>query len=353
MTDFPSDPKQHDIEQGLARLGEGLMRHFEPGRPERPPCPETDHMDRACVYGEGHDLSVFPHRFEGPVEYLEAGDVIAPGAFGTEPQTVPLTDRPGGEVIGEATVQPDGTVEAEFDPDDAAWAAMRSWEVDGTLPPPEVPDVLQIGTDGWDGLFLARGNPVPPWSLVHVGGEWHDDEWVGSAGLVTDAPLRPMTMFERVQLVLDRHADDVRERIRLGADYEVGERSTRRQRVDDVFAAIGHDPRGADSTCYALPELYDQDAEPDVEPAPDPHAGLGLQAAARMLAEAVRDGAAEVRSAGSDGSGRTIWRVTGLGPNIVHFGQAHVREATRMRWLVVGNGGVLQASSLLDDEAGS
>lgn len=91
-------------------------------------------------------------------------------------------------------------------------------------------------------------------------------------------------------------------------------------------------------------------AEPDLPWAPP---GYALDDAAKLLAQAVATGMADVRVAGSDGSGRTIWRVTGLGPNIVHFGQAHVREALERRWLVVGNGGKLQASPLLDDEAGS
>lgn len=47
--------------------------------------------------------------------HLGPFDRIAPGAFGTEPQTVPLTDRPGGKVIGSATVNPDGTFEARLD----------------------------------------------------------------------------------------------------------------------------------------------------------------------------------------------------------------------------------------------
>lgn len=239
MTDLPRDPKQHDIDLGLARLGEGLGRLFEPGA-ERSPCPETDHLDRACVYGEGHDLSVFPHRFEAvadpaQVAHRKAGEPWPVGWF-------PALDDP---------VELPGRVDVE-------------------LRPPELYDQ--------DARVFAEG------------------------------------VFFGQTVVLDVAADSVEgQAISKGA-------------LDGLA-------------------LVDDD-----DPFPDPHAGLGLQGAARLLAEAVATGAAEVRAAGSDGSGRTVWRVTGLGPNIVHFGQAHVREALEQRWLVVGNGGALQVPSFVVTE---
>jgi hypothetical protein len=39
-------------------------------------------------------------------------EIIAPGAFGDEPKTVPLRFGQGGPIIGTATVNPDGTVTA-------------------------------------------------------------------------------------------------------------------------------------------------------------------------------------------------------------------------------------------------
>lgn len=42
-------------------------------------------------------------------------DVIMPGAFGTEPVEVPMKEAPGGNVIGTATVYPDGTASCEID----------------------------------------------------------------------------------------------------------------------------------------------------------------------------------------------------------------------------------------------
>lgn len=41
--------------------------------------------------------------------------VIAPGAFGDTPKTVPLTMGVGGETIGTATFKPDGTIDAQID----------------------------------------------------------------------------------------------------------------------------------------------------------------------------------------------------------------------------------------------
>lgn len=48
-------------------------------------------------------------------EHPGPNDRILPGAFGNEPQVVPVKEKPSGRIIGEATVYPDGTYTATFD----------------------------------------------------------------------------------------------------------------------------------------------------------------------------------------------------------------------------------------------
>jgi hypothetical protein len=43
-------------------------------------------------------------------------EIIAPGAFGDEPKTVPLRAGQGGPIIGTATVNPDGSITTKITP---------------------------------------------------------------------------------------------------------------------------------------------------------------------------------------------------------------------------------------------
>lgn len=75
-------------------------------------CPVCGHESPTAAHGM--NATIRRHKREVPVEHLQPGDVIMPGAFGTEPQTVPLKDAPGGNVIGTATVYRDGSMDAEI-----------------------------------------------------------------------------------------------------------------------------------------------------------------------------------------------------------------------------------------------
>lgn len=211
--DLPDDPKQTDIDAALDHVRDGITEHARQAE-ELPPCSEEDHLGRACVYGEGHDLSTFPHRFEGPV-----------------------TRRPDGEQTDVGPVAPAPGLRPElYDQDRRVFASGVLYDTEVTV---------DVAADSPEGVALTEGQ------------------------------------------------------------------------LDGLSVAVA--PTSTDE----------------------------LREAARTLVRAVAAGQALVAPGGSDGGGRTVWRVTGTGANLVQFSQAHVREALAAGWLVVGTGGQLAVSPLV------